>query len=221
VDVAAVKRAITPRTKLIFVATPDNPTGALTPRADIVEILDTGRPVLVDEAYYEFIGETVVDLLDEYPNLMVLRTFSKWAGLAGLRVGYGMFPPEIAAYLMAIKEPYCVNAAAQTAVYASLKDVDALKERVRAIITERERLFPILKKIDWLKPYPSAANFILCKVLRGDAAGLQKKLESRGVLTRHFETPLLNNCIRFSVGRPEQNDVLVRELKRMGGESDA
>jgi histidinol-phosphate aminotransferase len=221
VDVAAVKRAITPRTKLIFIATPDNPTGVVTPRADILEILDTGLPVLIDEAYYEFTGETVTDLLDEYPNLMMLRTFSKWAGLAGLRIGYGMFPLEIAAYLMAIKEPYCVNAAAQVAVYASLKDVAALKEKVKLIVAERERLFAFLQEIDWLQPYPSAANFVLCKALKGKAADIQQKLEQRGVLTRYFDTPLLANCIRFSVGRPDQNEILIRELEIIGGDGNA
>ena len=94
VDVKAIKAAINRKTKLIFLATPNNPTGNIVPRQDILEIIDTGVPVVVDEAYYEFSGETVMPLVEQYQNLMVLRSFSKWAGLAGLRVGYGVFPPD-------------------------------------------------------------------------------------------------------------------------------
>ena len=136
---------------------------------DILEVVDTGLPVLVDEAYYEFSGQTVVPLVSQCENLMVLRTFSKWAGLAGLRVGYCLFPPKIADYLLKIKIPYNVNVAALVAVEESLKDADYLMSRVRTIIAERERLFDELKKLEWLKPFPSQANFILCSVLNGEA----------------------------------------------------
>ncbi|MDD4873802.1 MAG: aminotransferase class I/II-fold pyridoxal phosphate-dependent enzyme, partial [Dehalococcoidales bacterium] len=102
VDVKAVKKAVTPKTKLILLATPNNPTGTLMPKNDILEVLDIGLPTLVDEAYYEFTGETMAFMVCKYKNLMVLRTFSKWAGLAGLRIGYGMFPTRIADYLLRI-----------------------------------------------------------------------------------------------------------------------
>ncbi len=218
VDVAAVKRAISPKTKLILLATPNNPTGTITPRGDILEILDTGLPVLVDEAYYEFTGETVAPLVGKVPNLMVLRTFSKWAGLAGLRVGYGLFPARIADYLLRIKEPYCVNVAALVAVRESLKDVDHLMKNIRTIIAERERLFSRLKGIEWLKPCPSQANFILCSVLKGRAKEVQKNLMERGILVRYFDQPLLKDCVRISVGRPEENDILVETLNELGEE---
>ena len=133
VNVNAVKAAITPKTKIIILVNPNNPTGAVTPRQDILELLDTGLPLLVDEAYYEFYGETVVPLINEYKNLMVLRTFSKLAGLAGLRVGYGIFPPKIANHLLTIKSPYNVNVAAVVAVRETLKDVDYLMGNVKAI----------------------------------------------------------------------------------------
>jgi histidinol-phosphate aminotransferase len=214
---AEIRKAITPKTKLILVATPDNPTGAVTPREDILELLATGKPLLVDEAYYEFTGETVAPLVGKYPNLMVTRTFSKWAGLAGLRIGYGMFPERIAAYLMNIKEPYCVNAAAQVAVRESLADKDYLMGQVAAIVKERERLFAELNALDWLKPYPSKANFVLCAVLNGNAREVQQALERRGVLVRHFDTPRLKDALRISVGRPEDTDDLIKALKEVGG----
>jgi histidinol-phosphate aminotransferase len=217
VDVKAVKAAITEKTKLILLATPNNPTGTITPRQDILEILDTGVPFLVDEAYYEFGGETVAPLVSQYKNLMVLRTFSKWAGLAGLRIGYGIFPPRIADYLLRIKEPYCVNAAAKLAVLESLKDVDYLMGNVKAIIAERERLFGELENIEWLKPFPSKTNFILCSVLNGKAKELQQKLQNKGILVRYFDQPLLRDSVRISVGKPEHTDALVKALREIGG----
>ena len=213
VNVGAVKAAITRRTKMIFLANPNNPTGTITPRSDILEILDTGVPVLIDEAYYEFSGQTVAPLLSRYENLMVLRTFSKWAGLAGLRVGYGLFPPTIAAYLLRIKIPYNVNVAAWVAVEESLKDIEYLMGAVKAIIEERERLFVELGKIKWLRPVPSEGNFILCSVLEGEARALKQKLQDKGILVRYFEQPLLQNYIRISVGKREHTDALIKVLK--------
>jgi histidinol-phosphate aminotransferase len=220
VDVGAVKKAITDKTKIILLATPNNPTGTVTPREDILEILDSGLPVIVDEAYYEFIGETVAPLVGKYSDLMVLRTFSKWAGLAGLRIGYGLFPTRIANYLLRIKEPYSVNAAAQVAVRESLRDVDYLMNNVKNIIAERERLYSRLDGMGWLRPYPSQANFILCSVLKGGARELQQKLEDRGILVRYFDQPLLRGSVRISIGRPEENDILIETLNEIGEELD-
>ncbi|MDP7415631.1 MAG: histidinol-phosphate transaminase [Dehalococcoidales bacterium] len=218
VDVAAVKAAINQKTRLILLATPNNPTGTVTPRRDILEILDTGVPVLVDEAYYEFCGETVASLVSRYPNLMVLRTFSKWAGLAGLRVGYGLFPVKIADYLMKIKEPYCVNAAAMVAVRESFRDREHLMGTVRAMINERERMFAGLEKLGWLKPFPSRANFIYCAVLKGKAGELQQKLLRKGILVRYFDLPFLQNSVRISVGKSEHTDILIKRLQELEGE---
>jgi len=215
IDVQEVKTAISDKTKLIFLATPNNPTGNVVPRQDIVEIIETGAPVVVDEAYYEFSGETVVPLASRYQNLMVLRSFSKWAGLAGLRVGYGVFPSRIADYLMAIKIPHNVSVAAEIAVRASLADLDYLQGRVKDIVTERERLFGELKKLSWLKPYPSQANFVYCEVLKGSADELYKKLQKKGILVRYFDKLLLKNSIRISVGKPEHTDALIRALREL------
>ncbi len=216
VNVSALKAAITKKTKIICLANPNNPTGTLMPRQEILEILGTGIPVLLDEAYYEFSGQTVAPLVSQYDNLMVLRTFSKWAGLAGLRVGYGLFPPEIADYILRIKIPYNVNVAALVAVEESLKDIDYLMSTVKAIVAERGRLLDELKKIPWLKPFPSQANFILCEVLKGEAGELRQKLQNKGILVRYFEHPVLKNFIRISVGKPEHTDALIRALREIG-----
>jgi histidinol-phosphate aminotransferase len=218
VDVKALKRAITARTKLVFLSNPNNPTGALTQERDILEILGSGIPVVVDEAYYEFSGETVVPLVKRYRNLMVLRTFSKWAGLAGLRIGYGIFPPVVASWLLKIKLPYNVNVAALVAVRESFGDFDYLKAGIKAIISERERLFGELAKFTYLEPLPPKANFILCRVLGGDARSFYQKLQDRGILVRYFDAPRLESYLRISVGKPEHTDALVRALKELGEE---
>jgi len=218
VNVNAVKAAIGKKTKMILLATPNNPTGTIIPQPDILEIVDTGVPVLVDEAYVEFSGETVTQLVSQYRNLMVLRTFSKWAGLAGLRIGYGIFPPEIAGWLLKIKPPYNVNVAALVAVQESLKDIDYLLGRVKAIVAERERLFAELDKLEFLKPFPSQANFIFCSVLNGKASEIQQKLERKGILVRYFDLPLLRNAIRIGVGKPEHTDALIKALHQIGEE---
>ena len=216
VKVEAVRTAVTGKTKLIILANPNSPTGTVTPEKDIQALLETGVPLLVDEAYCEFYGQTVVPLTDRYPNLMVLRTFSKWAGLAGLRAGYGILPPDIANYLLKIKLPYNVNVAALVAMQESLREVGYLMEKVKAIIDERERLFQELEKIDWLRPFPSQANFIFCSVLKGKASELQQGLQQKGILVRYFDQPRLQNSIRISVGKPEDTDILVKVLQELG-----
>ncbi len=218
VDVKAVKKAITKKTKLILLANPNNPTGTPTPQKDVLELVETGVPIVADEAYVEFSGETVTPFVPKYDNLIVLRTFSKWAGLAGLRVGYGLMHPKIVGYLQTIKQPYNVNIAARVAVRESLKDIDYLMKNVKAIVAERERLFNELSKLDWIKPFPSRANFIFCHVLNGKAAEIQKKLEDKGILIRYFDIPLLQNSLRISVGRPEHTDALLKALKEVGGD---
>ena len=215
IDIAAIKKALDKRTKVIFIASPNNPSGNLTPESDVLELLDTGAIVVIDEAYSEFSGTTVAPLVPGYSNLIVLRTFSKWAGLAGLRIGYGIFPINIAEYLMKIKQPYNVNTAAQVAVLESLKDIDYLRSVIKAIVDERERLLIKLSELDWLKSYPSQANFILCSVLNGKAKTIHQRLQRKGIFVRYFDTPELNDCLRISVGKPEHTDTLIATLKEI------
>ena len=220
VDVAAVKSAIDGQTKVLFLTSPNNPSGNITPEEDILKLVDSGILVVVDEAYYEFSGATVAPLVPRYPNLIVLRSFSKWSGLAGLRIGYGIFPKGIAEFIYKIKPPYNVNVAAQIAVKESLADIDYLRGRIKAIVSERERLFSRLGELGFLKPYPSQANFILCRVLNGDALEIKQNLEKKGIFIRYFDTPLLKNMLRISVGKPEHTDALIGALAGIGGKGD-
>ncbi|MDO8578259.1 MAG: histidinol-phosphate transaminase [Dehalococcoidales bacterium] len=220
VNIRTLKAAVSNKTKLVCLANPNNPTGTLMPRDDILDLLDTGVPVLLDEAYYEFCGETLAAAIGHYENLMILRTFSKWAGLAGLRIGYGLFPENIADYIMRIKMPYNVNVAAMIAVKESLADLDYLMENVKAIVLERERLFRELQQFGWLQVFPSQANFILCKVMRGGARIFKQSLQQKGILVRYFDNALLRNCIRISVGKPEQTDALLVALREIAADEE-
>ncbi len=217
VDVTKVKSVIDSRTKVIFIASPNNPTGNATPQEDILKLLETGIIVVVDEAYYEFCGKTVARLVPKHSNLIVLRSFSKWAGLGGLRAGYGIFPSDIAKVVRRIKIPYNVNIAAMIAVRESLADADYLRDKVKAIIAERKRLSDELKKQGLLSPLPSQANFILCKVVSGDARKIKEWLDKKGIFVRYFATPRLDNMLRISVGKPEHTDALIEALAQYKG----
>ncbi len=213
IDILAVKRALTARAKVIFIASPNNPSGNVTPESEICELLESDIVVVVDEAYFEFSGVTVAGLVMQYDNLVVLRTFSKWAGLAGLRVGYGIFPVDIARNLMKIKQPYNVNCAAQVAALESLKDMKYFRSVIQAIIEEKERLARALSRFAWLKVYPSQANFVLCRVLKGEAKKIHKELQRRGIFVRYFDVPELSDCLRISAGKPEHTDALIAALE--------
>jgi histidinol-phosphate aminotransferase len=213
IDVSAIKSVIDKQAKVIFLASPNNPTGNIVAEKDVLKLLDTGILVVIDEAYYEFSGATFAPLALQFPNLIVLRSFSKWAGLAGLRIGYGIFPEEIAELIYKMKPPYNVNVAAQVAVKESLADIDYLRERIKAIISERGRLFSELGKLGFIEPYPSQANFILCRILDGQALQIKQGLGKKGIFVRYFDTPLLKNMLRISVGKPEHTDALIEALR--------
>ncbi len=203
------------RPKLLFLASPNNPDGSLLSDEALRRLLRLPIVVVLDEAYAEFAGRSVVRWVRDYPNLVVLRTFSKWAGLAGLRVGYGVFPENIIRHLWKIKQPYNVSVAATVAAIASLEDADYLRANVAKIVAERGRLMQVLAGFDFLRPYPSHANFVLCRVVGRDARALKEALEARGVLVRHYRKPGLTDCIRVSVGKPEQTDRLAEALTRV------
>ncbi|MCJ7548886.1 MAG: aminotransferase class I/II-fold pyridoxal phosphate-dependent enzyme, partial [Anaerolineae bacterium] len=148
-------------------------------------------------------------------NLIVLRTFSKLAGLAGLRVGYGAFPAALMPHLWKIKQPYNVSVAASTAAIAALEDLAWLQDKVQRIVEERRRFTTRLASIPYLRPYPSQSNFILCQVLGRDAQELKLALEQEGILIRYYRKPRLRDHVRFTVGKPEQTDAVIAALERL------
>jgi histidinol-phosphate aminotransferase len=218
-DAEAIERAAGDA-KLIFLASPNNPTGNRASREEIERLLDLGVLIVIDEAYIEFAGieHSMVTLVRERPNLVVLRTFSKWAGLAGLRAGYGVMAPELASLLMTIKQPYNLNVAAGVAMLASLEDRAMLMERVCKMCGTRGGLSALLSDINWIEPYPSEANFILCRLDGVDAVEVQARLAKHGIFVRYFDTPMLRNCLRISVGLEEHSEIVARALREIGAE---
>lgn len=217
-DLEAISSAIEKyHPKLLFLASPNNPDGNLTPLDEIKQILTQPLILVLDEAYNEFAGPdtSMIQQVPHYHNLVVLRTFSKWAGLAGLRVGYGAFPTTLMPYLWKSKQPYNVSVAAETAAIIALEHYQSLKEIGQKIIAERERLADLLSSISYLEPYPTCTNFILCKVLGKDALAIKNQLAQMGILVRHFNKPGLQDHIRISIGTPQQSDILISQLKSL------
>ena len=217
-DVPAIERAVRRNeeaAKLLFIVSPGNPSGQAIPLALTERLLELPVLVCVDEAYIEFGGESAVPLLGDHDNLVVIRTFSKWAGLAGLRLGYALLRPELANYLNRIRPPYNVNAAAMVAALATFDDLERVETNVARLIEERERLTEALGEVPWLDPIPSDTNFILIRVEGRDPDAVVEGLAERGILIRDFSSPAMAGYVRVSVGRPEQNDALIEALDRM------
>lgn len=218
-DVEAIERvaAAEPRAKVLFVCSPNNPDGSVIDDLTLRRLLALPLLVVLDEAYIDFAeAESVHSRLgwvETHDNLVVLRTFSKLAGLAGLRVGYGAFPAWLLPHLWKIKQPYNINVAAGLAAVAALEDRAWLAETVGRIVAERGRMVAQLAAFDYLRPYPSRSNFVLFRVEGRDARALKLALEREGVLVRYFNKPGLQNCIRISAGRPEDTDRLVAALR--------
>jgi len=210
-DVAALRHAIvTHQAVIVFLAAPNNPTGNPLSRADLLAILELPVVVVADEAYAEFSGETFIDLIDAHPNLIVLRTLSKWAGLAGLRIGYGVMHETMADELRKIKQPYTVNVAAEVAATAAIRDFASMQPIIEQIKADRERLVAALHTLD-CAVYPSTANFVLVRPPVA-ARALRDELRRQGVLIRYFAKERLSDLMRISVGTAHQHERLLEVL---------
>lgn len=204
------------RPRMLFVASPNNPDGSVLPEEDLRRLLALPTLVVLDEAYFEFADAGRIGWVQEHSNLVVLRTLSKWAALAGLRVGYGAFPPEIIEQLWKIKQPYNVNVAGQIAGAASLQDKDDLLAKVERLVEARGQFFDEVGRFPWLAPFPSQSNFVLCRVGGGRVAGeVKKALAAQGVLVRYYTSPGLSDCIRISMGTDAQMERLYEALAEL------
>lgn len=220
-DLDAIRHAVyRDRPKVLFLAQPNNPDGSLVPDSELDQLLELPVLVVLDEAYVEFTGtEPFVNLatrilqVKERDNLIVLRSFSKWAGLAGLRVGFGAFPDWMMPYLWNGKQPYNVNVAASEAACAALANLDAYRSSLQAIQVERVRMSAALAELPFLSPYPSQANFVLCQVTDISASYLKDQLAKKfGILIRYFNKPGLGDHIRISVGKSKHTEQLLTAL---------
>jgi histidinol-phosphate aminotransferase len=228
-DLEGIQSAVVRQSpKVLFLANPNNPDGSLIPAQMIEELLELPLLLVLDEAYIEFteeggrLGERLsrIKAAPDRQNLVVLRTFSKWAGLAGLRAGYGAFPAWLMPVLWKAKQPYNVNVAASAAAIASLADLDWLAGNVDRLRQERARLFSRLQQIPYLEPQPSQANFILCRVKGRSALELKQSLLEQGILVRYYDTPPVEDCLRISVGKPQDSQRICRALLALAGDPD-
>ena len=168
---------------------------------------------MIDEAYHEFSGRTVVPLLERHPNLVVLRTFSKAMALAGLRVGYLLASPELVREVNKARLPYNLNFFSQAAALAALEEKEALATSVRRLVAERERLLARLADVPGVRAFPSDANFFLLECLSADPKAVFASMLRRGVLVRDVTSyPMLGRCLRVSVGTEAENDAFLHAL---------
>ena len=203
----------------VILCSPNNPTGGRTSNEDIEKICNSlDALVVVDEAYAQFAEQNAFELLGKCPNLLLLRTFSKAFGLAGLRFGFALCAPEIAGEIRKVQLPHHVNFFTQVAAMAMLENPALIEDRVAAIKQGREFLQRELGGIAGVKPYPSEANFILAEFEKTTPGEVFQGLLERGILVRNISNyPNLARCLRITVGRPEENQELIGELKEVLG----
>jgi len=204
VDVARIEAlcAEDPHPRIVFLASPNNPDGSMLPDQDLERLLALPLLVVLDEAYIEFAAPSRqvssasrAHLVAERDNLIVLRTFSKWAGLAGLRVGYGVFP--------------------RFPALATLEDLPEAQANVDRIIAERARLLAKLAEIPYLSAYPTQANYVFCRVHGRPMEEVRAAMEAHGILLRYYSGLALGDCVRISVGTPMQDESLLMVLRSL------
>ncbi|HJZ67986.1 MAG TPA: histidinol-phosphate transaminase [Blastocatellia bacterium] len=217
-DVTAMKAAIeSSKPDVIIICSPNNPTGCLIPKPDLVSLLEaTSGLIAVDEAYFEFSGETVLPLIEEHHNLVVLRTFSKALAMAALRVGYLLATPELAREIGKALLPYNLNVFSQTAAEVAMEMfASKYKPLINVILKERDRVFLELGRIRGLEPVSSRANFMVVRSAI-DPRIVFDGLLQRGILIRDVTAyPMLKDYFRISIGSPEENDLLLDSLREI------
>lgn len=217
-DLEAIEQAIDEHTKIIFLCSPNNPTGNSLHHEDIEAILNNYFGlVIIDEAYINFSRQkSFAVLLNEYPNLVVMQTLSKAWGLAALRLGITLASSEIISIMNKIKPPYNINQASQELALQALDEVEQVNEMIREIVKQRENLAEALVNLSLVKRvYSSDANFLLVKV--DDPAGVYKKLLEQGIVVRdRSRVELCEGCLRITVGTPEENKALLYALAVIG-----
>ncbi len=203
------------KANILFLCSPNNPTGTVIPLKDIEKILELGKPAVVDEAYFEFYGETSASLLEEHGNLIILRTFSKAFALGGLRIGYAISSPEVAGLLYKVKQPFSVNSFAEVAALAALEDVAFMKKNVEKIKEDREMLYRKLS--DRFRVYESDANFILVDSSPMTSQELFNRLYEKKIIVRRLGSfpGFRGEYTRISVGSSEENRKLIQALDRI------
>jgi len=220
-DLAAIAKAIDKQTKPLFVCSPNNPTGNAFARQEILNLAKSFNGiVVVDEAYIHFSSEkSLIDEIGNFPNLVILRTFSKAWGLAGLRVAPAFANEEIIRLFNKVKPPYNISQIAQEAILDALKNGERVKKTITEIISEREKLIKNLREFSFItKIYPSDANFVLVKTI--DAEKIYKFLLDEQIVVRNRNNvELCAGCLRVTIGTPEENESLLKSLRKFTTET--
>jgi histidinol-phosphate aminotransferase len=213
-----IETAVRERARVIVLNSPNNPTGSALPDGAVQRILDeTEALVLCDEAYQDFGGPTAIPLLAHSSRVVVLRTFSKALGLAGLRFGLALAHPDVAREIAKGKLPYNVNLMTLTAARVALGHAPVLLARARVIVATRDRFVSLLRRIDGLTVYPSAANFVLFRSQRMPAKEIFRRLrDEHGILVRDVsDSPDLAQCLRVSIGTEDDMEAVIEALHRI------
>ena len=216
-DLPAILAAIEQhQPSVIFIAYPNNPTGNLFSEASILEIIRTSKGlVVVDEAYAPFANASFINALDQYNNLLVMRTVSK-LGLAGLRLGYIIGNPAIIEQLNKIRLPYNINSLSQLSADFALSNKSLFDQQTQKICAERTVVFNQLNELDGITAYPSAANFILFRTPENKASEIFLSIKQQGVLIKNLSAQggLLSDCLRVTIGKPEENHAFLTALRK-------
>ena len=208
-----LEKLIASHTRIVFISYPNNPTGNCFSQSEIQELIENFEGIVVlDEAYYDFSGQTFLSQMEKHNNLVILRSLSK-IGLAGLRVGYGIFPSVLANEINKVRLPYNSNSISQIAAAELLKNFSMVQKQIDSIKDERIRLLEEFTKINSINAYPSDANFILFQTSDNGEKIFRILLENN-ILVRNLGThPMLKNCLRVTIGTREENDQFLDQLK--------
>ncbi len=216
INTNSIIKHISRNTKIIILDSPGNPTGIVIPLTDIKKLLQTGIIVIVDEAYFEYCGITAFPLLKLFPNLVITRTFSKWAGMAGLRVGYVLASEKIIADLGKLKLPFNVNSIGLQVALSVLDQKTEYYKRIKKVIRLRDQIIVRLRQIDGVYAYPSQSAFILIQ-FRPEIA-IQKLISALTkvqIFVKYIEQPMLKHCIRVNFSYPSEAAYFVGCLERI------
>ncbi|MGD9131762.1 MAG: threonine-phosphate decarboxylase CobD [Candidatus Bathyarchaeota archaeon] len=225
-----LENSITKKTRIIFLCNPNSPTGRLYEKADILQIVqlaaDENVLVFVDEDYVDFVDDSkrysMADYVNEYNNLFVLRSLTKFFGLAGVRIGFGVGSPDLVNVMKRVIMPWSVNSLAMFAAAEAVKDTEFIKKSRLLLSNSKRQMLEMFKAVPWLKVYPSETNFLLIEIIREDLTSMQlaEGLAKRGFLIRDCEDfdGLNNRFFRVTVRKPEENRKLVEQIKSFGNQ---
>ncbi len=218
-DLDDMHKLIDGKTKVVFISNPNNPTGTFFSNDKIINFIKKvkdGVLVVIDEAYIEYIGKSLIEDINiaDFPNILVLRTFSKVYGLAGLRVGYGIGHKDLISLMDRVREPFNVSSLSLAAAAAALKDKEYLEKVITTNETEKNYLYGRFKKIG-LEFVKTGANFILVKLKGQKAAEISEKLMNAGVIVRHMDRFGYGDMVRITVGTHKENVKLIKALRRL------